>query len=109
MSRFRGARSITVIAVWATVIAFALWVIAVAAIWLPLSDRAYGDIRAAADFTATSAVMLWLFRWLGNKGMLYLIEMLLTQRDWTRRRLPSSGPHQAMRPVPPARHARRSA
>lgn len=93
---------ITVTAVALTAAGAALWG---AAIWRPAAP-VMADDRSAAVAVSVIAGQLWLGRWLG--GLLtggavgYLLDAVLNQRAWYRRRLGVTGPLRA----PAARHAR---
>jgi hypothetical protein len=75
----------------------AFWAVA---LWAPVDPRNVVGACAAAATTSLAAVACWLARWLGGRGMVFLLDAMLTQRAWYRRRLGVSGPLRA------ARHAR---
>lgn len=104
-------QTISVAASCVTGAAIVLWGIALAAIWHHLSRSALSDDQTGAMTSTLAAVILWSARWLGRvlagavggSGIAYLIDVMLNQRAWYRRRLrTATGPLR----LPSPRHAR---
>lgn len=102
MPHFRKLRTISVTSVSVSVTALIFWGVAVDAIWKPMGAPALGDDRAAAVTLSVAAVLLWAVQWLSGRGMIYLLDAMLTQRAWYRKRLGLTGPL----PVQAVRRAR---
>jgi hypothetical protein len=107
----RRFQAISVTASCAAATAAVLWGIALAAIWHHLSRPALSDDQMGAMTSTLAAVILWSVRWLGRvlagavggSGIAYLIDVMLNQRAWYRRRLrTATGPLR----LPSPRHAR---
>lgn len=71
-----------------TVTAAVSWGATVASIWLPVDAKALPVIRLTA---AVSSVAL-MARWLKNGAIAYLLDVLLSQRDETRRQVQTTKP-----------------
>lgn len=69
----------------------------------PMRSRLFAVCMGAAVAGTPTAALLWAVRWLRGGGMGYVLDALLNQRDWYRRRLRMTGPlhHRHV-----ARHAR---
>lgn len=107
----RRFQTISVTASSVTGAALALWGIALWAIWHHIPRPALSDDQTGAMTATLAAVILWSAWWLGRvlaaaiggSGIAYLIDVMLNQRAWYRRRLGSaSGPL----PMPSPRQAR---
>lgn len=103
----RRVRKITVTAVSVSVFAAALWGVAVSGIWHRIPLAALTDDQVGAGTATIAAVILWSARWLATVistgGIVFLIDAMLTQRAWYRRRLgTATGPLR----FPSPRHAR---
>lgn len=87
----RRFRAMSVIACSVSAAALILAGVAVAAIWVPMRHVALTDDQFFAATAAIAAVILWTGRWLANViatcGIAFVIEAMLSQRAWYRRRL----------------------
>lgn len=48
--------------------------------WKPMAPVVMADDQSAAVMTGVAAVLLWLARWLGGRAMVYLLDLMITQR-----------------------------
>jgi hypothetical protein len=111
---FRRLCSITAAAVAVTAFAVAFWGVALAGIWVTVRATALGDARAAAITMSVSAVLLWCVRWLGIRlreylgdgAITYLLDAMLSQREWMKRHWTPAAPQPTLPSPRPARHAR---
>lgn len=77
MPKFRHVRVISIASIAVTVIAVTCW--GAVAVTPPDSHALAYAIGAAAAATPTAA-MLWTARWLGGRGMVYMLDAMLSQR-----------------------------
>jgi hypothetical protein len=80
MSSICNLRAIAIAAKCATVAAALLWMLTVALIWSPASDRALSVSSRAASCSTLSALMLWLARWFGGRIIAYAADARATRR-----------------------------
>lgn len=56
------------------------WGVTLASIWMNVDARALPVIRVTAATSAVGVMLLCSVRWLGGRGMVYLLDAMLTQR-----------------------------
>ena len=104
----RRFQTISVTASCVTGAAVALWAVAISGDLGELHTPVLSDDRAGAVMAGIAAVFLWTARWLANfiatGGIVFMIDAMLSQRTWYRRRLGTATAPQ--RKVASPRHAR---
>ena len=74
-------RAIFITSITATAFAGILWGVAIAGIWLPVSDRVLPTVRSAAVASTGLAALLWVARWaVRDKVLCYLLDKAVSQR-----------------------------
>lgn len=73
--------AITAVSISFTAASAALSGVATAAVWVSVPMVALADDQSAAVETGIIASVLWVGRWLGGKGMVFLLDAMLTQRE----------------------------
>lgn len=103
----RRFQRISVTAICVTGAAAVLWAIAISGDLGELHTPVLPDDRAGAAVASVAAVILWTAKWLANfiatGGIVFMVDAMISQRTWYRRRL---GTATAPQRVPSPRHAR---
>lgn len=63
-----------------TFVAVASWGTMIAAIWLPVDERALPVVRTTAAVSVVAIMLLCSLRWLRSTGMTYLLNAMISQR-----------------------------
>lgn len=63
-----------------TFVAAVSWGFTLASIWAPIDARALPVIRVTASTSAMALMLMCCVRWLGARGMVYLLDVMLIQR-----------------------------
>jgi hypothetical protein len=79
----------------AAVAAAVSWGVTVAAVWLPVDERALPPVHVTAVTSGVALIALASVRWLSGRAMNYLLDAMLTQRAQTRP--PAKAPLRAIR------------